>query len=306
MTECERLIANGTFSPDFFKPEVRCDFLVDENRKKIWAIELDLLKTLDAVCKKHQLTYFLVEGSLLGAVRHCGFVPWDDDIDVGMPRNDYNKLCNLAGEFSYPLFLQCPGGDGEYAYSYIKLRNSNTSAIVELFSYARFNHGISLDIFPLDRVRIDSGRSSFDLIHALNRDNSTCMRSGHPSLSDGDLQRVRSCVNRDFIANLKRIDQLASQFDAVACDGVGLITNTVYSYERHSFRKEDFAGVKYAKFEGLDCPLPIGYENILRTVYGDYMKLPSVEKRGLWHHGIVVNPDVSYVDMLPMVQKNKV
>ena len=85
----------------FFDEEIRCDFLVTKERKKIWAIGLDLLLEFDRVCKKYNLSYFLIHGSLLGAIRHNGFIPWDDDIDVAMLRSDYNNLMNIAAkEFS--------------------------------------------------------------------------------------------------------------------------------------------------------------------------------------------------------------
>ena len=111
MTECERLVAAGVFSPDFFREETRCDFLVTTERKKIWAVELDLLMQFDRVCRKHGLRYFMFVGSLLGAIRHRGFVPWDDDIDLVLPRDDYETMLKLGDEFPAPYFLQSPWTD---------------------------------------------------------------------------------------------------------------------------------------------------------------------------------------------------
>lgn len=92
MTECERIIKDGILPKSFFLPETICDFHVDEKRKKMWAIGIDMLVKFDEVCRKHELRYSLAFGSLLGVVRHKGFIPWDDDIDVVMPREDYEKL----------------------------------------------------------------------------------------------------------------------------------------------------------------------------------------------------------------------
>ena len=92
MTECERIIKEGILPETFIKPETICDFYVDEMRKKIWAIEIDLYLELEKVCKKHNLRFYAIGGSILGAVRHNGFIPWDDDMDVCMPREDYEKL----------------------------------------------------------------------------------------------------------------------------------------------------------------------------------------------------------------------
>ncbi len=105
MKEIERLIKKGVITEDYLKEEVICDFLVDVNRKKMWAIMLDMLSEFISICKKHGLTYYMFYGSLLGAVRHKGFIPWDDDVDVAMPRKDYEKFLTLGHEFLEPLFL---------------------------------------------------------------------------------------------------------------------------------------------------------------------------------------------------------
>ena len=99
MSEIERLIEKGTFQESFFEPETRCDFHINTKRKQVWAIEIDLLIEFDRICRKHNLRYFLAYGTLLGAVRHKVFIPWDDDVDVLMPREDYEKLWTHALEF---------------------------------------------------------------------------------------------------------------------------------------------------------------------------------------------------------------
>jgi len=294
MTECERLIANGTFTRDFFKPEVRCDFLVDEKRKKIWAIELDLLREFDGICKKHGLRYCLVEGSLLGAVRHGGMIPWDDDIDVGMPRKDYERLKECVSEFKLPYLLQVPGCDDGYAYSFIKVRNSNTTFLSKTFAYESFNQGICLDVFPFDDVVIKLGGDLFERIKGLNIDNSTCMRKSNPNLQELDQKRIANCRRNDISKNLAEIESLARSFEDVECDGVGMLTNTIYSYERHVFPKADFDSVAIVSFEGMEVPIPVGCEDVLHRVYGDWKRLPDISERGVWHSGSIVDPDEPY------------
>lgn len=105
MKEIERIIEKGLFKGDFFTEEYKCGFKVDVLRKKVWAIEIDLLLEFDRVCKMHGLRYFLAFGSLLGAIRHQGFIPWDDDMDVVMPRDDYQKLWMYADDFKEPYFF---------------------------------------------------------------------------------------------------------------------------------------------------------------------------------------------------------
>ena len=86
------------FQDSFTQPEIRCGYYVSDSMKKVWAIELDLIRKFVEVCDKHGLRYFMDGGTLLGAVRHQGFIPWDDDADMIMPREDYNKLWYVAAE----------------------------------------------------------------------------------------------------------------------------------------------------------------------------------------------------------------
>ena len=129
----------------FFREETRCDFLITEERKNILAISLDLFFEFEKVCKKHNLKYYLFYGSLLGAVRHHGFIPWDDDFDVAMPRKDYEELLRLYDEFSFPYFLQSPLSDGKCFFSYATLRNSNTSKVSKKLCYNGHNEGIPIN-----------------------------------------------------------------------------------------------------------------------------------------------------------------
>ena len=162
MTEIERIIKKGVITKDFLKEEVRNDFRVTTERKKLWAILLDLTLEFDRVCKKHGLTYFLWSGSMLGAVRHNGFIPWDDDIDVIMPRKDYERFLLLGDEFKDPYFFQTPYTDPECCYSFVKIRNCLTTGVVDLFKYQNFNHGIWLSIMPLDNWKLEGGEEKYE------------------------------------------------------------------------------------------------------------------------------------------------
>lgn len=145
----------------FFQQEIRCDHLVTPEVKAHWAVLLDLLVEFDRVCKKNGVRYFLDGGTLLGAVRHKGFVPWDDDVDVIMLRSDYEKLCGIAGtEFVEPYFWQTNYTDPGSARRHAQLRNSQTTAILEDemdggIPVAAFNQGVFLDVFIFDEVPDD-------------------------------------------------------------------------------------------------------------------------------------------------------
>ena len=112
---------------------------------------LVILKEFARVCGKHNLRYFLNGGTCLGAIRHKGFIPWDDDVDVMMPREDYEKFLTLQYEYEgTPYFIQSWKSDPRYTYGFAKLRDSSTTFIEDFYRNHRINHGVWIDIFPLD------------------------------------------------------------------------------------------------------------------------------------------------------------
>ena len=114
------------------KEEEICNFIVSTKRKKIWQKELDILEKIIQICEKNNIQYSLSGGSLLGAVRHQGYIPWDDDIDIIMKRKEYNNFLNIAEkEFKYPYFIQYYKTEKNYIRGHAQIRNSETTAILE-------------------------------------------------------------------------------------------------------------------------------------------------------------------------------
>ena len=284
MTEPERLIENGTFKKDFFNEEVRDEFTVSVPRKKIWAVELDLMLQFDQVCKKHGLRYFLFCGSLLGAIRHRGFVPWDDDVDVAMPRDDYERLLTLSYEFVEPYYLQIPCRDKGYFYSYSKLRNSNTSCRSINFGHRGFNQGIFIDIFILDEwENTPDGEKTF--LHLLNlyKKQSSWMRSK---------EEINDFDNPYDVSN--EIDMLQCKYRGHNTAYWALASMTLYGYSKSVFYADDFKESVLLPFEQFYFPVPCGYERILETMYGNWRKFPLPEERGRHHTGGLFDADIPY------------
>lgn len=298
MTEIERILAKGLFTEEFLKPETICEFHVDERRKKLWLVVLDLLSQFDSVCRKHNLRYFLFFGSLLGAIRHRGFIPWDDDIDIAMPREDYERLQDYAGEFADPYFLQTPMTDVGYYFTFNKLRNSRTSYVSEVFRYERINQGICLDIFPIDRYTDEQLEEKSEQVKALAQDLSTYMRMSNPELDEAGRRRVAAWSGRPPMETWQMIQQICMADRDKPCMFVGWMSGNVYGARRQSFPVNCLDELVDTDFYGLRVPIPKNYDTVLKTLYGDYMSFPPVSARGTWHSGVLIDTDTPYTNYL--------
>ncbi len=297
MTEIERIIQKGFITEDFLREEVRNDFLVTNERKKLWAVILDLVNEFDIVCKKHGFTYYMIYGTLLGAVRHKGFIPWDDDFDVAMPREDYDRFIQLKDEFKNPFFLQTPYTDPESCYTYAKIRNSNTTGLSNMFKYQKFNHGIWITIFPLDYWEVLGGEERYNRIRQIAMNCGTYMRLKNPNLDEKNLNRVRA-YHSNPIEDYEEVQRLASSCKDPASKYVMTATITIGTYEQKLLDAADFQETIPLDFEGLNVLAPCGYKHLLKVWYNDYMQLPPIEERGNWHADGVFDADIPYKDYL--------
>ena len=294
MNEIERIIHSGFLPQEYFEEEIICDFHVSTERKQLWGVMLEMIDKFDIVCKKYKLKYYLFGGSLLGAIRHKGFIPWDDDFDVLMPRADYEKFVLLQEEFKDPLFLQTPYTDPEYAYTFAKIRNSNTSGVVQMFKHTHFNHGIWISAFPLDYCdNIEDGKERYDKIKKLSMDNSTFMRRNNPDLDKKNKIRVNKYCG-DHIRDYEEIQRLASYCRNPYSKNLVLAVFTGCPYENCIYDAADFSSSTLVPFENLLLPAPVGYDHILKQFYGDYMSFPPVEERGKHHSDTVFNAIIPY------------
>ena len=299
MTECERIIEQGILPASFFEEEERCDFLVTTERKNIWAIEIDLFLKFAEVCEKYGFRYYAIFGTLLGAIRHIGMIPWDDDMDVCMPREDYDKFCKLCvADFEDPYLLQTPYTDKGYYYSFAKVRNVNTTCMPIALSKAGFCHGIHIDIFPLDYCNPETYETDRGVIYESIMKCSSYMKAQNDNLDEIQLQKLKMFHTNDPLAEYEKVQRIACNPDYLVSSYVGTPVNTILRSSQMIWRAEDFADCLTVSFEGIPMRIPVGYENILHATYGDYMQFPPMENRGVWHSGVIWNPDKSYIDYL--------
>lgn len=252
-------------------------------------ILLSVFKEFLRLCEKYNLSYFLIAGSLLGAVRHKGMIPWDDDIDVAMPREDYEKFINISrSEFNIDYRLATYLNTNNYYHSCTKLIYSNSTIIERIGPYLCFD-GVFIDIFPIDgfpSTLKDSKRHWRKINKRLNQYILAC----HTSLSEcntfSDLIKslfYRKCLGYKKI--LKKWDKVCSSYllhnSEFAC-----VSYSDY-WEREIFPSDMYKRFKVLVFEGFDVRVPFYYDRYLSTIYGDYMKFPPVEKRVLPHAPII-------------------
>lgn len=254
---------------------------------EIKKIELNILKFLKKYCEENHIRYFLSNGTLLGAVKYKGFIPWDDDIDVLMPRADYERFIK---EFFTEDHMQllCNERCNNYVFPYAKLSDMST-VIKGQTIISDYKYGVHIDIFPLDRWSDDVNYASKSAcrIQAWGR------KLGF-SISHFCKGRTffRTCVKSIFIAcarmvgwkyyHKKLTNEIHCCMDKAGDTLCGCLVWPVYG-EREIIPAEVFSDIVEVEFEGEKYPAPIGYDTYLRSLYGNYEEEPPI-KRQKTHH----------------------
>ena len=275
----------------FLEEEVRCGYKVTEKLKRIWAVELDLLQELLRVCRKHDIKVQVFAGTLLGAVRHKGFIPWDDDMDVCLTRSEFDKLVSVAEkEFAHPYFLQTALSDRRYFCPYARLRNSDTTGVIHGHETGEYNNGIYIDVFVLEGYSRSHFAESVRLflqhvaVKLLSVYNDSCARKS-----------LRVLAHLFSYERLVRFYVWTVTFFSKKSSRLGLRHMFNDMGRRYSVRRETLEDSVELPFEGIAVPAPRMYDMVLREIYGDYEKFPPVEQRGVWHEGkIRFEPDLPY------------
>lgn len=286
----------------FFEEEVRCGYRVTKERKEIWAIELDLLAEFDRVCKKNNLKYFIDGGTLLGAIRHGGFIPWDDDVDVVMLREDYDRLVKIAAkEFEAPYFFQSAYSDKGYTRGHSQLRNSLTcGALQKEANVEPFNQGMFLDVFVLDGITKDEKKLR-EQIALLQEKRRVMRRIFHIEVCGNIPKYILKFIRKQVFLHTNLFYGLYRKFEECAklyndSEDVYLITFYREFEEMKHFKREWYDKTAYLPFEMLKCPVPVEYKGILEGYYGkDYMTPLQAENA---HGNLIIDTKHSYKEVL--------
>lgn len=287
------------FDREFCQEEERCGFTVSTDMKKVWSVQLDLLNQFDRVCQEHGLTYFAGGGTLLGAVRHKGFIPWDDDIDVHMPRADYDKLiATCCTAFEEPYFLQHAYDDKNYSRGHAQLRNSQTTAILnsEKGKYT-FNQGIFIDIFPLDEIADDEKEYAAQC-HSVKMWTKALAATVRYAGSTKKT-KMKSVVHTllkplPYRWLYRHMEKACKQYEGQHTQRVALISFDVGN-SKLVFPAHCIAETQRVPFENTSILIPKGYDEMLTIQYNDYM---TMRQENSYHGGILFDTERSYKDYL--------
>ena len=275
------------FSEEFFRREIRDGFEIDEMMKRAWAAQMEVLLVIDDVCRRNGIQYFAYAGTLLGAVRHQGFIPWDDDIDICMKRDEYDKLIKiLPKELPHGFVVAGMYAENERLQNAAYVPHLRVIADETLWNfndYMKRFHGfpyqrVGIDIFPLDAIPKDVKQAN------LQKD---IIRYGIPLLRDWESFEKQQKLE----AVIQGFEQLSGMqvprgegsrnwiwrmLDAVSSlckieDAEELTKYNVWiTREEFRLKKEWFDEVKYLPFENIEVPVPVKYEEVLTVGYGDY------------------------------------
>ncbi|MBO5178246.1 MAG: LicD family protein [Lachnospiraceae bacterium] len=276
-----------------------------EQLRKLQLEQLELLKEVDRICRKNNIPYYITGGTMLGAVRHKGFIPWDDDIDVSMLRKDYHRFCVACGKDldTNRFFLQTWDTDKHYRYQYGRLRRNNTLYIRSGHEDAKHHNGINIDLFPVDNVpdnrilcRIyKTGcevfrKTLYSPVGAV-RTTAPVPKLMYRFLSSFDGEKVKVWFKNwiKFFGKFpsSRVDAVGFAYRLSTADKEKLGKENYYEMY-HGMKRELVTELTEYSFEGLKFYGVKDYDYYLRTLYGDYMTPPPADKRTGEHKAVAI------------------
>ena len=254
--------------------------------QEVQQVSLDILKDVHAFCESHDIKYSLHYGTLIGAIRHKGFIPWDDDIDLVMPRPDYDRFCKeYVSAKGYKLFQP---GDLGYYMTFARVFDMEKTFVKSHGPWASFNTGIWIDIMPLDGLPSDEKRfQKFVKEIRVLQPKIWRLRSGKylKLLETGSLKNLVFCLVKRFLYNhydiyelLHQYSNLIQRYDFDSADYCGQLCGFDYPEKEHN-PKSNFDSYELKQFCDMDFYVMNGYDDVLRRYFGNYMELPPENQR---------------------------
>lgn len=258
----------------------------DKELNKLHELLVMLSEEVKRICEKNDIKYSLTGGSMLGAIRHKGFIPWDDDMDIAMLREDYDRFLKVCeSQLGVAFEIQTIDNDENYFYGFAKIILKDTYLVQYCHEKTKHRKGIYVDIFPLDNVpdntrdRKKQKIKTYFLIKMLARkgkagieDKSSLLKYVAFHLIDViNIFVPMSYLKAKLVENMTKYNKDKTEF---VCN-----MNGYYGYEKETTYRRYFENTILVPFENTEFPIVKEYDAFLKAVYGDYMKLPPVEKR---------------------------
>ncbi len=261
--------------------------------KEIQKLELGVLNYINDVCKKNNIDYFAISGTLLGAIRHNGFIPWDDDIDIALTRENYEKLINVLKKSDNPRYKVIDESVSDYCYPFAKVCDTYTHLVEDNINY-KGEYGVFADIFYYDRLPNDKKivhkafKKGKNFINYIGK-NFIKNKVVHKKLYKKIGRKIFSLISHLFFNKTSVIKYYKKCHDKYADENgiYGISVWPSYDESREIQYWEDLIETKEHIFEDSVIRIPKNFDRVLKIQYGDYMKLPPVEQQKP-HHKIEV------------------
>ncbi len=291
--------------------EIRDGYTISKEMKRLWAVQMDLARKLLDVCRKHNLRIWADSGTLLGVVRHKGHIPWDDDMDFMMLREDYDKLAKLADEFEYPYFLQNGHTEPGYDRFHMQLRNSTTTCILPADIWREFNQGVFIDIFVLDFVPGKQEDFAAELVKTKDIREKLRFRNYGSLLTRNmpyNMKLLKAglyCVRHGFYNLFCEAEQAYRNMSANISDKTDengrLWAYGIFTWAKCPLRPSIYSDTEWLPFEDMELPVPKGWDERLRAEYGQNYMMPSTAPS--CHGSIIFDTERPYTEVLRKLRK---
>ncbi len=263
----------------------------DNELKKLQSVEFDILKMIDAYCKKFNIQYSLYAGTALGAVRHKGFIPWDDDVDIAMTREEFNQFCHLWKKHPVAGYtLSCLQYDDFCAVCHAKVHKDGTVLLSKGDIESIGHHGIWLDIFPLDKVGDRKNqkavfRKATELVLIARANTRSTLDSLQKKTARKLTALIPKSVRRKRIRKILR--WLAENNKHLVSNYKIVSLSAIYAFQ-YRFPEEMTKKIEQIEFNGHKFDIYSEYDQMLSIMYGDYMKLPPEHERVCTHNPVKI------------------
>lgn len=273
-----------------------------ETLRKLQLKELDTLVYFKEFCDKNNLLFYLCGGCCIGSLRTGGFIPWDDDIDILMPRDDYEKLYKLWDNDKHERFKLLRTDEKIFTGNiFTTIVDTETTCVKANQAHLDIPFGIMMDIFPIDGCpkgkfkrtmqKLNAMIYSLFLAQIVPENHGGIMALGSEFL----LSIVKSPKARE--KKWRNAERRMSKYKIADCEYITELCEGVHSMQPE-YPKEWFASAVYREFEGLQMPIPVGYDPYLKKAFGDYMTPPPEDKQKPHHDMILVDTERSYKEVL--------